>query len=67
MEVYLYRLLLSEQALKNLVNKSVMRVTKMYQQLESRLKSTAEKEQFQKKMAHNQDKTEDAPRILRSC
>ena len=36
----------------------------MWQELDNRLKSTAEKEQFQKKMASNPDEGEDAPKNI---
>ena len=50
----------SEQTLRNLVNKSGQRISEMYRQLQNRLKSTTEKELFQKKMARNQDEREEA-------
>jgi len=45
----------SEQTLRNLVNRSVRRITEMYRDLDRRLKSTAEKEQ---KVASNREETE---------
>ena len=50
----------TEQTLRNLVNKSGQRISEMYRQLQNRLKSTTEKELFQKKMARNQDEGEEA-------
>ena len=47
----------SEQTLiRNMVNRSVRRITEMYRDLDRRLKSTAEKEQ--KKMASNREERE---------
>ena len=47
----------SEQTLiRNMVNRSVRRITEMYQDLDRRLKSTAEKER--KKMASNREERE---------
>ena len=46
----------SEQTLRNLVNRSMRRITEMYRDLDRRLKSTAEKEQ--KKMASNREERE---------
>ena len=42
----------SEQTLRNLVNRSVRRITEMYRDLDRRLKSTAEKE---RKVASNRE------------
>ena len=58
-EIYLCSLLLPKQTLKNLVNKSVMRITDMYRSIERNLKSTTEKDLYQKKMASNQDEREE--------
>ena len=45
----------SVQTLRNLVNRSVGRITEMYRDLDRRLKSTAEKEQ---KMVSNREERE---------
>ena len=54
----------SEQTLRNLVNKSMRRITEMYRDLDRRLKSTAEKEQ--KKMASNREEREGHKRTYTS-
>ena len=46
----------SEQTLRNLVNRSMRRITETYRDLDRRLKSTAEKER--KKMASNREERE---------
>ena len=53
-----------EQTLRNLVNKSGQRITEMYRQVKKRLKSTTEKELFQKKVAGNQDDTLENTHIM---
>ena len=54
----------SEQTLRNLVNRSVGRITEMYRDLDRILKSTAEKER--KKMASNREEREGTQEIITS-
>ena len=49
----------SEQALRNLVNRSVQRITEVYRVIDQKLKSANKKELLQKKMASNRQERED--------